>query len=345
MRKRTRKRNTKKFKIDKYDFSGITKSRRATCVVLITILVIIIGFSSVIFAIMNIPNTNMIQGIFINNIDVSNKSKEDIKSYFEEILNQKKYEGIKVKHNNEEYVLELGLLEIQTNLNKILDESNKIGRSGNIIKDNYEIIKTFLFNKNYTLDLQYNKENLLTEFNWVYNELPDKYKELDYYIEDSTLILTRPVTGVLINEEEMIKDFETYLGDYSNTLKLIELPYEIKYADDVNVANLYKEIYIEPKNAYFDEEPFKIYPEIIGIDFAVSEEEVSKILNEEKEKNEYIIPLKVTTPEITLANLSIDVFPNILSKADGVYDVTNYNRANNLTLAGQKINEYIISPR
>ena len=146
MRKRTRKRNNSKVK--RINFSFITDMKHAKIVFSVVLLLVIIGFFSVVFAVVNIPNTNIIQGVYINNVDVSNMSKEDIKNSFNEILDEKKYNGVNITHNGEEYVLELGLLEITNNLNQILDEASKLGRSGNIIKDNYEIIKTFLFKKN-----------------------------------------------------------------------------------------------------------------------------------------------------------------------------------------------------
>jgi len=342
-RKNNRKRK-RSSNLDNIDISSMADTRRATIILFIVILLVILGFFSVIFAVMNIPNTNIIQGVYINGVDVSNKSKEEAKTYFTEILNQKKYDGITITHNDNEYVLELGLLEIKNDLIQIIDEANKLGRSGNIVKDNFEIIKTFFFNKNYELNLEYNKESLKKELNWIYNELPDKYKELDYYIEDSQLILFKPVTGVLVKEDEMMLEVEKYLNDYSNTLASIPLKFEVKTAEEINVEDIYNDIYVEAKNAYYVEEPFQIHPEVKGVNFAVSNEEVKNILNTETDKNEYTIPLKITTPEITLANLSIDVFPNVLAKSDGVYDVTNYNRANNLTIAGNKINEVVLAP-
>ncbi len=39
---------------------------------------------------MNISNTNLIYGIYINNIDVSNMSNNEVKEYFNTILDKKK---------------------------------------------------------------------------------------------------------------------------------------------------------------------------------------------------------------------------------------------------------------
>ncbi len=346
MRKNIRKRNKKRSNVSKIKNSvaDLKHTRTATVVLFTVIIFVIVMFFSVIFAVINVSNTKLVQGIYINNIDVSNKSKDEVKKSFEEILNQKKYDGIKVIHNNQEYTLEFGLLKIQNNLARVLEDANKIGRSGNIIKDNYDIIKTFLFKKKYNLELQYSKDNLETELNWIYNELPDKYGDMDYYVEDDSLILRKATTGVVINGASMAKKIEDYLNDYTTKSTSLNLDCDIKYSQEVNIQDIYNDIYVEPKDAYYTEEPFKIIPEVIGVDFAISTEEIANILNEEKQDNEYVIPLKITVPEVTIANLSIDAFPNVLSKSEGVYDVTNYNRANNLTIAGEKLNEIVIAP-
>lgn len=346
MRKNIRKRNKKRSNVSKIKNSvaDLKHTRTATVVLFTVIIFVIVMFFSVIFAVINVSNTKLVQGIYINNIDVSNKSKDEVKKSFEEILNQKKYDGIKVIHNNQEYTLEFGLLKIQNNLARVLEDANKIGRSGNIIKDNYDIIKTFLFKKKYNLELQYSKDNLETELNWIYNELPDKYGDMDYYVEDDSLILRKATTGVVINGASMAKKIEDYLNDYTTKSTSLNLDCDIKYSQEVNIQDIYNDIYVEPKDAYYTEEPFKIIPEVTGVDFAISTEEIANILNEEKQDNEYVIPLKITVPEVTIANLSIDAFPNVLSKSEGVYDVTNYNRANNLTIAGEKLNEIVIAP-
>ena len=346
MRKNIRKRNKKRSNVSKIKNSvaDLKHTRTATVVLFTVIIFVIVMFFSVIFAVINVSNTKLVQGIYINNIDVSNKSKDEVKKSFEEILNQKKYDGIKVIHNNQEYTLEFGLLKIQNNLARVLEDANKIGRSGNIIKDNYDIIKTFLFKKKYNLELQYSKDNLKTELNWIYNELPDKYGDMDYYVEDDSLILRKATTGVVINGASMAKKIEDYLNDYTTKSTSLNLDCDIKYSQEVNIQDIYNDIYVEPKDAYYTEEPFKIIPEVTGVDFAISTEEIANILNEEKQDNEYVIPLKITVPEVTIANLSIDAFPNVLSKSEGVYDVTNYNRANNLTIAGEKLNEIVIAP-
>ena len=342
MRKRTRKRNKKK--VDKFEWSYIMGMKHAKKVLTVVIFLVVICFFSIIFAVANTTNTNIINGVYINNIDVSNMSKQEIKEQFDAVLNKKKFDGVSITYNDNEYVLELALLDIENNLLQVLDEANKLGRSGNIVKDNYEIIKTFLFKKNYDLSLSYNEENLDKELNWIYNELPDKYQELDYYIEDSELILSKPVTGVIIEEDAMIGKVESYLNDYNSTSISIPLEYKMKSADEVNVEELHKEIFVEAQDAYYVEEPFKIYPEVNGVDFKNSIDKVGEILNQVSEDNEYVIPLKITKPKTTLKNLSVDAFPNVLGKADGVYDVTNYNRANNLTIAGKKINEFVLAP-
>ena len=64
----------------------------------------------------------------------------------------------------------------------------------------------------------------------------------------------------------------------------------------------------------------------------------------EEIRDEYSIPLIITHPEITINNLEIDIFPDLLGTFSTKYDLQNKNRANNLSLATSKINEKIIAP-
>ena len=310
----------------------------------ILIIVLALLLFSVIFAVLNIMNTSIIKGVTINGINVSGMEREDAKIHFKDILSKKQYEGINITHNKEKYTIELGLLELKEDIDKTVDKAYKVGRSGNILVDNFSIIKTFFFNKNFDITLEYNNDALLSELKWLNSSLPDKYTPLDYYVDGKELILARPISGIEINEPKMIGMVNNYLNDFTINNKDMTLMYETITAEKVDIKNIQKDIFKKPINAHYEEKPFKIVPEQVGIDLDVSIKKAEEIINKDNKKNEYAIPLKITKPKITLANLEIDVFPDILSSTEGMYDVTNYNRANNLALAGNKLDGVIIAP-
>lgn len=111
---------------------------------------------------------------------------------------------------------------------------------------------------------------------------------------------------------------------------------------EINIEKIYEEIHKEAQNAYIEENPIEVHPHVNGVDFAISIEEANQILLEEKE--EYIIPLKITVPEITLEKLGEKAFPHVLGTFSTTYSASNENRVNNLELASNKIDGTIILP-
>ena len=94
------------------------------------------------------------------------------------------------------------------------------------------------------------------------------------------------------------------------------------------------------KSIYYEKDPFKVYNEILGVDFDITA--AKEILKENK--SEYTIPLIISEPEITIKDLDINVFPDILGSFTTKYDASNTSRSTNLRLAANKINGTILSP-
>ena len=93
-------------------------------------------------------------------------------------------------------------------------------------------------------------------------------------------------------------------------------------------------MYKEAKDAYYTKDPFTIYPEVEGIDFDV--EAAKKILEEDKE--EYVIPLIITKPKVTLDDIGSEAFPDKLATFTTRYDASDTDRTTNLIIACRKIN-------
>ena len=86
---------------------------------------------------------------------------------------------------------------------------------------------------------------------------------------------------------------------------IIELPVREADPEPINLEKIRKEIYKEPKDAYIEENPFKVYTHVNGVDFNITMEEAEKII--QADKQEYEIPLKITIPEKTYTQARIYV--------------------------------------
>lgn len=111
---------------------------------------------------------------------------------------------------------------------------------------------------------------------------------------------------------------------------------------EINIDEIYKQVYQEPINARYTINPYKIYKDEDGIDFAISIEDAKKILLEDKE--EYEIPLKETKANITVADLDSKAFPDELSTFTTYYSVGDVNRNANIALAAKSINSTVVMP-
>ena len=307
--------------------------------------VLLIFLLSILFAIINLQNTKIIEGVYIDGIDVSNMSKAEVKAMFSDMIGKKIFNGVPVQYAGKDYTIELAVLGLNYNIDNVIDEAFKVSRSGNLFKDNFDILKTKLRHVNYNLDITYDKEKLNMQITQIYAELPGIFIPSSYYIENTDLILNKDVSGIVIKENEFSQNIEDYIKDFSNKVSKISIPVETKEAQDIDIADVYKNIHVEAADAHYTKVPFKIYPEINGVDFAVSKEEAQKILSDKSNtSNEYVIPLKITKPKIAISDLDINAFPDFIGNASSVYDMNNENRTNNLKLAAKKLNGYVLAP-
>ena len=304
---------------------------------------------SVIFALININNDKIYSGISIKGVDLSGLTKEEAIESLNELEKQKLSDDIILKLGEFETSINPEQIELNVNIEKAVNEAYNIGRGGNIIINNYQIIGTLFTKQSIKPEVYYNEEVLDKFIGDLDSKIPDALIECSYYIEDDEAIITKGKAGNAIKRQEL-KDAiltqinEDFITDQLNTNKQesIEIPVEKKEPTIIDINKIYQEIHKEPKDAYYTENPFKVYPHVDGIDFAISIEEVENLLKEEKE--EYRIPLKIVKPEFTTDKLGEKAFPDLISTFSTKYDASNINRSTNLELAAGKINNTVLMP-
>ena len=163
-----------------------------------------------------------------------------------------------------------------------------------------------------------------------------------YYIDNGNLIITKGSTGIVVDEDIFIKNLLSELNNLSSTKSSIEIPVKTVSPDNIDIDQIHSEIYKEATDAHFEKDPFKIYSEVVGVDFDV--DYAKKLISENVNDSEYSISLKYTKPKVTLDDLKIDVFPDLLGTFSTRYDASNKNRSTNLNLAASKINNIVIAP-
>lgn len=319
------------------------KNKTLIIIMLIFIIILLSFFISTIFSIMNMGKSTIFTGITINNIEVSGMTKEEATSMLENLINKKIEKTIKIKYNdNYESSLYYSVLNINYDISKAVNEAYNLGRTGNIIENNYTILRALLTKQNINIDISLDDNSLELAISDISSNLPDKMIQTSYYIEDENLIITKGSSGTTVKKDEFKNLLTNVLNDISSTENQIILPVESIVPDSIDIDKIHSDIYKEAKDAYYEQSPFKVYTEIIGIDFDI--DSAKSQISENPDQKEYTIKLEYTYPKITLENLNINIFPDLLASFSTRYDAKNTSRSINLQLAVNKINGQIVAP-
>lgn len=316
------------------------KVKLTVAIVSVTTIIILLMFFSTIFALVNLSNNKIVDGIKIKDVSLVGLTKEDAKLEIEETIRNELSKNVLLHYEDYETSISPEQIEASYNIDKAIEEAYGIGRNGNIIKNNYDIIFAMLFGKDILIDFTYNDEILTNMINDISKKIPGSMQENSYYIENDKLVITSGKPGIVIKTEEMKNEILEQIK--SPTKNFLTIPVENKVPGEIEIDIIYQEVKKEPKNAYVSEEPFTIHPHENGIDFAITLEEARQIVSEKKE--EYEIPLKIITPEITTNQIGAEAFPDILSQFSTRYDASLKNRSTNLRLASDKINGTVLLP-
>ena len=318
--------------------------------ILIILLILFFIIISTIFAILNVNKKNIISGVEIKSINISGLSKEESITRLEEAIKKELIAEINFKYGeNYNVSLKPEQIEFKYNIQEAVNEAYSVGRKGNILIDNYSIIFTKLFGKNINIEYSYNQELLNQFVEDINSKIPGAVVEPAYYIENNQLIINKGIDGIQVKSEELKNQIVRAIiernalvmaYDFSQT---IEIPAENVKASAIEMDKIYAEIHTEPQDAYYETEPYKIYPDVDGVDLSISLEEAKNIIKSEN-KDEYIFDLKITEAQKKLDDLGTEAFPHLISQYSTKYDAKNKNRSTNLEIAARKINGKVLMP-
>ena len=309
--------------------------------IIISIIIVILLFLSTIFAIINMNNNNIVEGVYIENVNVSRLSKDDVTNNINERINL--IENVDLYYGDYNETVKLEDFGIEISAKEAIKNSINIGKSNNIIIDNFNILKAMILKTKFDLSISINEEKFNEAAKNIQAEIPEKLEEYSYEIKDNELIITSGKSGNIVVSENLKKVIiENIKNQFNGNNELSKIPVKNSEPEEINIEKIYNEIYKEAKDAYIIEEPLELHKEEDGINFAISIEEAKKLLLEEKET--YSIPLKITKPKVKVKDLGDKLFKQTLAKYTTIYDAGNTNRAHNIALAAKTINGTILLP-
>lgn len=317
--------------------------KKMLLIVTFAIIILIILSACTVFAVLNYNNTKIIKGVSINGVDVSNLTIDEAKGKLNSIINQEETKNIKLRYEDYELTLVPEQIEVKFDIEEAINKAYAIGRESNIFVNNFNIIKSRLQTNNIEVPISINEEKLTEVVNNIQSNIPGAVVESTYSIEGENLIISKGVKGIGVNYQELKNLIIEYEKDNFNAEeKEIQIPIIEKEPEEIDIEKIYNEIYTEAKDAYYTTEPFQIFPHVVGVDFNISMEEAKQIL--QQESDQYIIPLRITTPNITTDKLGNKAFPDLLGSYTTYYASSSSNRKYNIAKAASSINGKTILP-
>ncbi len=301
------------------------------------ILVIIIGFTAY-----NFFNTKIVSGVYIKGFDVSNLSKSDAKYQIDNLVSQNLPDEIQLKHDDFIATVSLSQMETQFDTKNAVESAYLVGRQGNIFENNLYVLNTMFSHVNIEPTVRLNEDLLSNYLNDLSSQLPDTVIQSSYYIEGNNLIVTSGKEGHVVDIPQTIQNIKSAVSDFSCKDTPVEIAVKTEQPQAIDIEKIHNEIYKDPVDAYYTQNPFMVYPSENGVDFKISIDEAKAIISEPKE--EYTIPLKYTTPNVTTNMIGTEAFPDLLSTFSTNYSTRDADRTTNLRLAANKINGTVLMP-
>ena len=328
------------------DFTPVAKEKTTVLSVfsilfLIIIAILIITF--IIFTGYNALNQNIISGVHIKNIDVSNMSKSDAKYTIETYITNTLPEEITLKHGDYQTTISLSQIGVNFDVKNAVNNAYNIGRQGNLFLNNFYVLSTMFGKVNIEPTLNLDEEQLTQNLNEISTQLPDKVIESSYYIEDNNLIITNGKEGYVIDVLATIEAIKSTISNFSEINNPVEIIVKSQTPAGIDIDKIHSEIYKEPKDAYYTQNPFAVFPSENGVDFNISIDEAKNIIGDQSAE-EYTIPLKVLYPNVTTNMIGTEAFPDLLSQYSTKYSTRDRDRTTNLKLAANKINGTVLMP-
>lgn len=277
------------------------------------LLIIVLAVISTIFSVIYMGKDVIVPNIYVGSINIGGLTKEEAKDKILKAYEEKAAKDIRAILKDYEHIIKPDMVEFAPDVAKAIDSAYMIGRDGNIIENNYEIMFRYFSNKELNISYNLNEELMKKLLEEIAGKIPEKVKEPSYNIDGIKLFVYPGTRGYEVNKlslREMIVSIMLDLDKKTEEDLKITIPVDLKEPNNIDIEKIHNEIYEKPENATYNEETKELKLDKDGLDFAITMEEAKNIIRENKE--EYIIPLKKVKADITYDKLGKDIFPDLL---------------------------------
>lgn len=329
---------------------GNMKDKKLKIIIIIVAILVVLVAVIAGFAIINKFNTNVYNNVYLNGTDMTGMSLEDVKKHvigvYEQTLTDVKidvYQADKLLDIIEPVDIDL-TIDVDETVNQIFD----VGRTGNIIIDNFDIMTLIFGKKDFEYIYNYNIDKLKISEESINSALDNKVVNDEYDLDEKEhkLIVIRGHKGNEI-------DIETYSRDI---MKLLKEGKSVRYdvvtkemqPKELDINKVYDEVHRDAIDAHVIEESGKkpvFKAEVYGYDFNVEDLKATLAKEENKVEDKKIdYKLIVTEPKVKYRDIAWSAYEDKLGGLTTYFPANNYNRAKNLKIALGYLNGVVIMP-
>ena len=201
-------------------------SHKTIIIIAIIVFAVLLFILSTIFAFINRDNTNILSRVTVNNVNLSNLSKEEGLTILKEQLNETTMpDSIDVIVGENTYTLNSSELIISYDYNATIENAYNVGRSNNLFVNNYVILKTALLGTNVlpVCNIDDTSFDKLVEELTSLLEIENLATDTTYEIFDDLISITKGTPGSAL-DKDLLKENIIYAyasNDYTSIYTVI----------------------------------------------------------------------------------------------------------------------------
>lgn len=310
------------------------------------IIISLIVFSFFAFSILS--HNKVYSGVYINDIDVSNLSYDQVYELLKSSYTDKaKDVKLTLKHNEVNQQIDLNQLKVSYDIEGAARKAYDIGRTGNIFNRLYAVFSSNRNGSKIELQYSYDEKSLKDVVDNFYSRSIVYVKEADLFVSDKKVTLRTGHPGEAIDRQKVSEIMQNSIK--TCTGGTFDVPVKQTMPSSINVDEIYNQINQEVKDASVtvEDNKIKVLPHSVGRKIDKAEliniiKEHEKTLDTEKE-----LPVVFTEPKIKTEDISAYLFRDVLASASTRFSTANQNDANrgvNIRLASSKINGKVLGP-
>ncbi len=289
-----------------------------------------------------ILNTDKLySGIFVDDIKIGGLTPAEAGTLLTEEMTNDLDRTVTLVCGEMQKEIPLSELSASPNVEQIVNNAQNIGRKGNIFDRLREIFGTYKTPVVLCPDILCDEDILSDVITEMAVSVDRPGQEMQAEIIGEEIQVTRGIPGNRVDIPKAILQFKQSALLSEN--KPIHLQVENLMPTEPTPELLQEKFFCEPKNAEYkiENQRLVITEETVGVSFDL--EKAKEIITQNPEQG-FKIPLIMTPPEITTAQIESQLFGDLLGSYSTRYNTGDVSRSHNVALASKNINNIVLAP-